>query len=225
MDDDDYDENQGSLPPSPVRVTDTVKDIMGKIVAKASAQNYARQNTHFALYCFDSIELRDRLLEPWFIDGLEECRNVSAQKKYSMKCFQSMHEEDDNCPFVLSELSFAHFSTFLSTRTRTQGKASGKPNSLGIASFDQAKSALVHLFRMSKYKMLDSFSDKLKMFMKGLKQHVASTKVESGDSQIVGKRKMDFKAYEKICELFLKEEGEEFLFARCFLTLEWNLMA
>jgi hypothetical protein len=29
----------------------------------------------------------------------------------------------------------------------------------------------------------------------------------------------------KICELFLKEEEEEFLFARCFFTLEWNLMA
>jgi len=28
-----------------------------------------------------------------------------------------------------------------------------------------------------------------------------------------------------MCELFLKEEGEEYLFARCFLTLEWNLMS
>jgi hypothetical protein len=34
---------------------------------------------------------------------------------------------------------------------------------------------------------------------------------------------MDFNVYAKISELFLKEEGEEFLFARCFLTLEWNL--
>ena len=34
---------------------------------------------------------------------------------------------------------------------------------------------------------------------------------------------MDFNVYAKISELFLKEEGEEFLFARCFLMLEWNL--
>ena len=223
--DDDYEDNQGSPPPSPVRVTDAVKDIMGKIIAKASARNYARQNAHFALYCFESAELRDCLLEPWFVEKLGECRNVSAQKKYAYKCFEIMSAEDDNCPFVLSELTFAHFSAFLSTRTRTRGKNKGQPNSLGIASFDQAKSALVHLFRMSKYKMLEQMSDKLKMFMKGLKRHVASKKMESGDSQIVGKRKMDFKVYEKICEQFLKEEGEEFLFARCFLTLEWNLMA
>jgi len=31
--------------------------------------------------------------------------------------------------------------------------------------------------------------------------------------------------YEKIFELFLKEESEEYLIARCFLTLEWNLMS
>jgi len=36
---------------------------------------------------------------------------------------------------------------------------------------------------------------------------------------------MDFKVFEKICELCLKEEAEEFLFARCFLVLEWNLMS
>ena len=115
--DDDYEDNQGSRPPSPVRVTDAVKDIMGKIVAKASARNYARQNAHFALYCFESNELRDSLLEPWFVEKLGECRNVSAQKKYAYKCFEIMGAEDNNCPFVLSELTFAHFSTFLSTQT------------------------------------------------------------------------------------------------------------
>jgi hypothetical protein len=60
--DDDYEDNQGSQPLSPSRVTDAVKDRMGKIVAKASARNYARQNTHFALYCFDTAKLRDFLL-------------------------------------------------------------------------------------------------------------------------------------------------------------------
>ncbi len=69
------------------------------------------------------------------------------------------------------------------------------------------------------------FAEKLKMFMKGMKRHVATKNMEGGDCQIIGKKKMDYKVYEKICELFLKEEQEEFLFACCFLTLEWNLMA
>jgi hypothetical protein len=134
---DDYEDNQGSQPPSPLRMTDAVKDIMGKIVAKASTRNYACQNTHFALYCFEAAKLRDCLLELWFVEKLEECRNVSAQKKYGLKCFESMGAEDNNCSFVLSELTFAHFSTFLSTQTRTQGKNRGQPNSLGIASSGQ----------------------------------------------------------------------------------------
>ncbi len=53
-----------------------------------------------------------------------------------------------------------------------------------------------------------------------MKRTVAAKKMENGDSGIIGKKKMDFKVYKKICELFLKEEGEEFLFARCFLVLE-----
>jgi hypothetical protein len=70
MEDVDNEDHEGSQPPSPVRVYDSVKDIMGKIVAKASTRNYARQNAHFALYCFDSDKLRDSLLEPWFIGSL-----------------------------------------------------------------------------------------------------------------------------------------------------------
>jgi hypothetical protein len=42
---------------------------------------------------------------------------------------------------------------------------------------------------------------------------------------MIGKKKMDYKVYKKLCELFMKEEGEEYLFACCFLTLERNLMA
>jgi hypothetical protein len=36
---------------------------------------------------------------------------------------------------------------------------------------------------------------------------------------------MGFNVYKKICEQFLKEEGEEFIFASAFLCFEWNLMA
>jgi hypothetical protein len=35
------------------------------------------------------------------------------------------------------------------------------------------------------------FAEKLKMFMKGMKQHVATKNIDGGDCQIVGKKKMD----------------------------------
>ncbi len=214
-----------TLPQSSI-VSSVVKDIMGNVVAEKSATNYAYQNSAFANFCYASDELRFPLLEPWFIDRLDQLSEIpSAKKKYMQECFLAMSPEDDNCPFCLSNLTFAHFSNFLSTRTRSRGKNKGAPNSLGVASYDQAKSALVHLFRMSKYEMSGDFSESLKIFMKGMKRVVAKKKMESGDKNMIGKKKMDYKVYEKLCELFMKEEGEEYLFARCFLTLEWNLMA
>jgi len=221
-------EQEAPEPPSrpTMRQTQIVKEIMGKVVATKSAINYASQNALFALYCFDNEdELRDDLLEPWFVQRLEAMEKPSEMKKYAQDCLLVCSAEDNNCPFILSNLTFPHFSNFLSTRTSRKGKNKGKPNSLSVASYDQAKSALVHLFRMSKYCIPGEFAENLRIFMKGMKRHVATKKMEDGDSGIVGKKKMDFRVYEKICELFMKEEGEEYLFARCFLTLEWNLMA
>ena len=36
---------------------------------------------------------------------------------------------------------------------------------------------------------------------------------------------MDFNVYQLMCELFMREEGDEFIYFCCFVTLEWNLMA
>ena len=79
-----------------------------------------------------------------------------------------MSPEDDNCAFLLSNPTFAHFSNFLSTQTRTRGMKKGEPNYLGVASFDQAKSVLVHLFRMRKYDVpvpVD-FAEKVKILIR-----------------------------------------------------------
>ena len=64
------------------------------------------------------------------------------------------------------------------------------------------------------------FFDNLKQFTKGIRQHVANKKVQEGDIAIVGKNKMGFNMYKKICKLFMKEEGKEFIFACAFLTLK-----
>ena len=74
-------------------------------------------------------------------------------------------------------------------RTRSRGKSKGRPNSLGVSLYDMAKSALVHLHRMSKYDIPVEFADNLKIFMNGMKRHVAAKKMEDGDSGIIGKNK------------------------------------
>jgi hypothetical protein len=46
---------------------------------------------------------------------------------------------------------------------------------------------------MSKYFIPVESTENLKIFMKGIKWHVAAKKIEDGDSRIIGKKKMDFK--------------------------------
>jgi hypothetical protein len=205
MEDNDSNYKNKEAPLSPMCLSHVVKDIMGKVVAKKSSINYVHQNLAFALYRHKSDKLRSTLFEPWFVWWLQEpFATATARKKYVQECLLAMSPEDDNCPFILLNLSFAHFSNFLSTRTRSRGKRKGEPNLLLVASYDQAKSALVHLFRMSKYDMPMEFAEKLKIFMKGMKRHVATKNMEGGDCQIVGKKKMDYKVYEKLCELFFE---------------------
>jgi len=67
--------------------------------------------------------------------------------------------------------------------------------------------------------MEQNFFVSLKQFTKGIQHHVADKKVIEGDVSIIGKKKMGFDVYQKICELFLKEEGDEFIFARAFYAL------
>ena len=73
--------------------------------------------------------------------------------------------------------------------------------------------------------MHSSFTCHLKQFTKGIWWTVADKKKVEGDSMLIGKKKIDFNVYQLMCELFMREEGEEFIFACSFLTLEWNLMA
>ncbi|KAL3771060.1 hypothetical protein ACHAWU_006437 [Discostella pseudostelligera] len=197
------------------RQTTAVKQIMVQCVAPQSSEKYSGQNAGFVMYCFDSVELRDKLLEPWFIEGITAIERQFEQKRYAKECCQISSPEDDNCPLILSNLTFAIFSDYLSTRTRCKGKNRGEVMALSNSSYEQSQSALKHLYQMKQ----------LKQFTQGIRRTVADKKKEQGDSMMIGKKKMDFKVYQKMCELFLEEEGEEFIFACCFLTLEWNLMA
>ena len=221
------DEDEPAAQRAPPRQTDAVREIMRKVVAKNSEIKYAQQNAHFAIYIYDSLD-REELLEPWFIEQLDLIDKTTKQMKWAKTCMINSNAEDNNCPIILSNLTFEFFSDYLSTRKRRRGKkgrSRTKSLSMSSAVYEQCRSAITHLFQMSKYDVPEVFATKIKQFMAGLKRHVTERKVKEGDTDGDGKKKMSFKVYEKMCELFLRQEDEEFVFAHCFLTLEWNLMA
>jgi hypothetical protein len=123
------------LPPLPTRQTDAVKEIMAKVVSTKSAVLYAQQNSIFVLFCYETADhLRDLLLEPWFIEGLNACESATQKKKYAKNCCLDMSPDDDNCPFILSNLTFVIFSDFVTQRKARKGKSRGKSMCLGNSS-------------------------------------------------------------------------------------------
>lgn len=194
---------------------------------------YSNENADFALYLFNS-DLKDELLQPWFIEGLENAKDVagsnekkqdSTMRKYAKSVMLDVHEDENNCPIFLKKLGFEVYSEYLSERTPKIGKNKGKLWSLSQSVYDKSRSGLVHLFRMSSTKKRKSFEAKLKQFMSGISKKVTNEKKKRGGAQRVGKKKMDFAVYKTLCEKMFEEEDKEFIFARLFLILEWNLMA
>ena len=111
-----------------------LKKIMRKCVTEKSLANYDSQNACFAMFCLED--------EMWFVKKLLSlCAHL---KKYAQACLLKCSPEDDNCPFILSNLTIAQFSLFLSTHTSCQGKNKGKANLLGHASYDKAKIMHAH---------------------------------------------------------------------------------
>jgi hypothetical protein len=107
---------------APPRQTAVVKDIMSKVISLQSTNKYAGQNATFALFCYHSDELRDVLLELWFIAEIGLFANEYAKQRFAKDCCVKMCPDNDNCPLILSNLAFAQFSNFVTQRKARRGK-------------------------------------------------------------------------------------------------------
>ena len=124
---------------TPRKQTAAVKEVMGMCVDEKAKDCYANENADFALYLFYS-DLKEELLEEWFIDGLENAKNVAGSnkkrqdtvmRKYAKSIMLEVHEDEDNCPIYLKKMGFEVYSEYLSARTPKKGKNKGKLCSTG----------------------------------------------------------------------------------------------
>ncbi len=151
---------------------------------------------------------------------MDEHVNETEKKKYVKNCCLVMSPEDNNCPFIMSNLTFLHFINFVMQQKARKGKSQGKAMCLEFLPYKKCQSALKHLFCMSSYNIEPDFFKNLKQFTKSIRRHISNKKELAGYTGIIGKKKMGFDVFKKICKLFLKEEGKEFIFACVFLCLE-----
>ena len=87
------------------------------------------------------------------------------------------------------------------------------------------RSALTHLYHVSGNDMDQGFKKELYKFMLGMKKVIASYNRQDGISLEEGNKAVSFDVYKTLCDILHQREGEEFIFAHAFLTMEWNLMA
>ena len=170
--------------------------------------------------------------------GSEEARRKRMHRAItseSRTAVEAVNCQDDNCPILLQNLTFQIFSSYLVSKheaSRTGGggqqedgeeEGPGRPQYMSNSTYETARSAIVYLHKEAGAEIDSELRQRLCDFMSGMRRKVATQRKENGVSIMEGKRKMSFQVYEKLCELLLRSEKNEF--AHCFLVLEWNLMA
>ena len=220
--------------------------IMSKVVSNSSMATYLAKNVQFFMWIYDTEDMRNLLLPPWFVNQLsaaveEDQAEPTERKRADRKHFRNAvkdtiavidRHDPDTFPFYADRLNFAIFTRFMNTRKKAinvqiegTDQFEEVPGYLSKSMYDGMRSALMHMYRLMGVQMDPTFQKLLAQYVKGLKRVVAENKKNTGQKLTEGKRPMSREVYKKICDILIKGESDEFLFAHCFLTLEWNLMA
>ena len=204
------------------RPTAAVEAILNQVVSSGTQDNYANHNIDLILWLYEKEDLREELLKDFMVERLNAAEE-KGRKEMRASCkaaLNAMNKSDDNCPIVLEKMTFNLFSDYMSTK---KSKKSG--GYLSATSYGGIRSALTHLYRRSGKTMEEDFRKDISQFMSAMKRVLAANKRETGATLEEGKRAMSFDVYKRFCEVLHLGEGNDFLFAHAFLTMEWNLMA
>ena len=122
------------------------------------------------MWLYDDVGRRN-LLEPWYVAKIEGL-TLAQKKQVTKDILLSMNAQDNHCPVNLDHLSFAKFSDYLANRKLVKSDKNKKSTLLSKSMSEGCRSALMYLYRMSKYSASESFTKDLRQFMSGLKRQV-----------------------------------------------------
>ena len=158
---------------------------------------------------------------------LNECgQNNVARRKYkhfrakTMELLEATTPSASNCPVDMRKVSYDVLASYL-TSMKTE-----EDNYKGMSTYDGSRSSIMHLMKQDNVYPDHKLNEKICNLLKGFRRTVQQQKVELGLSLDEGKDPLSFAGYNLLCRTFLRNNGtnDEFIFAHCFLTLEWNLM-
>ena len=137
-----------------------------------------------------------------------------------MKLLEATRPSASNCPVDMNKVTYEVVATYLSSMKTEEDQFKG------MSTYDGARSSIMHMMKLDNVYPDHKFKEKICNLLKGFCQTVQQQKVELGLSLDEGKDPLTFAGYNLLCRTFLHNNGSnnEFTFAHCFLTLEWNLM-
>ena len=125
-----------------------------------------------------------------------------------------------NCLVNMNRVTYEVMATYLSSLKMDENKYKD------MSTYDGARSSIMHLMKLDNVYPNHKYQEKVCNLLKGFRRAVQQKKVELGLSLDEGKDPLSFAGYNLLCQTFLKNNGSnnKFIFAHCFLTIEWNLM-
>lgn len=126
-------------------------------------------------------------------------------------------------PVDFNELNFNIFFKWLMTLEKT--KKSGETTKLGFHAHASHRSGFFNLYKQYKVKMSEEMVDELSDFFRGLRRTIARKEGEGHISHTSGKDPLSFDLLQYFSKQMFHQTTKDFIFARCFLLLAWNLMA
>ena len=128
--------------------TNEVLIITKRVVSLTSEKKYEAENFNLLLWIYDgNNSVKDLLLEEWFRNKLSDAEvGYEGEKirptirKIIKDALDAVNKSPNNCPIILTSLTFNIFSHYLTTR-RKKDKCYLEKNTYG-----GIRSALTHLF-------------------------------------------------------------------------------
>ena len=121
-------------------------------------------------------------------------------------------------PIKFNLLQCSTFFLWCSSRRKTDGKR------FRMVTYQNARSAIKLLASDLGQKLHESMEDELSVLFQGLKRDLAETRSRNNEVLRIGKEALPFDLYVYLNEELLKEGSTDFVFAKCYLCLSWNLM-
>ena len=202
--------------------------------ADNTKKRYNCTNYKFILWLFENRAQYAGFIKEEYLPQLEaanerdlnESGGIEARRKYKhfrakvMELLEAASPSAGNCPVNMKEVTYEVVATYL-LQLKT-----GEDQYKGMSTYDGARSLIMHMMKQDNFFLDHEYKEKLCNLLKGFRRTVQQQKVELGLSLDEGKDPLSFAGYNLLCRNLLKHNGsnDEFVFAHCFLTLEWNLM-